>query len=119
MIDPIYSSQEHKLTLDVYINMCKQFAKDVSSNTKYNNYLDVISIIFEYHNGYGQGNKENGSFYDWLMIIPINLSVATNGFFAGIETKRNSIIIRSYKVVLDQMLQEVVDRIDLLEPTNE
>ncbi len=118
MIELIYSSQEHKATLDVYINMCKEFAKDVSSKTKYNNYKDVLKIILEYHNGYGSGVEEN-NFYDWLMIIPINLSVATNGFFAGLETKRNRSIIRAYKVVLEEMLQETVDRISLLETTNE
>jgi hypothetical protein len=36
-------------------------------------------VLIEYHNDYGKGIKEN-NFYDWLMIIPINLSVATNGF---------------------------------------
>ena len=118
MIELIYSSQEHKATLDVYINMCKEFAKDVSSKNKYNNYKDVMQVIFEYHNGYGNGVEEN-NFYDWLMIIPINLSVATNGFFAGLETKRNRSIIRAYKVVLEEMLQETVDRISLLETTNE
>ena len=40
-------------------------------------------------------------------------------FFAGIETKTNSASIRAYKVVLDQMLQEVVGKLDNLEPTNE
>lgn len=118
MIEPIYSSQEHKATLDVYINMCKEFAKDVSSKTKYNNYKDVMQVIFEYHNGYGNGVAEN-NFYDWLMIIPINLSVATNGFFAGLETQRNRSVIRAYKVVLEELLQETVDRISLLETTNE
>jgi len=118
MIEPIFSSQEHKATLEVYIKMCKEFAKDVSSKTKYNNYLDVLKVIFEYHNGYGEGVKEN-NFYDWLMVIPINLSVATNGFFAGIETQRNRAVIRAYKVVLEEMLQETVDRLSLLETTNE
>mgnify|MGYP003650396320 FL=1 len=53
------------------------------------------------------------------MIIPINLSVATNGFFAGVETKRNRAVIRTYKVVLEEILQETVDKISLLETTNE
>ena len=53
------------------------------------------------------------------MVIPINLSVATNGFFAGIETQRNRAVIRAYKVVLEEMLQETVDRLSLLETTNE
>ena len=118
MIEPIYSSQEHKALIDLYINMCKEFAKDVSSKTKYNNYEDVLKIILEYHNGYGSGVEEN-NFYDWLVILPINVSVATSGFFAGIETKTNAAVIRAYKVVLDQLLQETVTRLDALEPKND
>ena len=53
------------------------------------------------------------------MIIPINVSVATNGFFAGLETKRNASMIRAYKLVLDEMLLDVVDKIDKIDPTNE
>ena len=119
MIEPIFASHEHKAFVEVYMSMCKEFAKDVSSKNKYNNFLEVVSIITEYHNNYGKGVKEDGNFYDWLMIIPINLSVATNGFFAGIETKRNAAVVRAYRVVLDQMLQEVVEKIDNLEPTND
>ena len=119
MIEPIFASHEHKASVEVYMSMCKEFAKDISSENKYNNFLEVITIITEYHNNYGQGIKEQGNFYDWLMIIPVNLSVATNGFFAGIETKKNSAVVRAYRVVLDQMLQEVVDKIDNLEPTND
>ena len=118
MTKPIYASQEHQSIIDVYINMCKEFVKDISTKTKYNNYLDVCKIIIEYHNGYGEGLKEN-NFYDWIMIIPINLSVATNGFFAGIETKSNAAVVRAYRVVLDEMLQETVSKIDLLEPKND
>ena len=53
------------------------------------------------------------------MIMPINVSVMTSGFFAGIETKGNAAVVRAYKVVLDQMLQETVDKLDKLEPTND
>ena len=53
------------------------------------------------------------------MILPINLSVMTNGFFAGLETKSNSAIIRSYRLVLEQMVQDTVNKLDVLEPTNE
>jgi len=118
MHEAIYSSEKHRSIIEVYINMCKEFAQDISSEPKYKNYLEVVSIILEYHNNYGKGVKEN-NFYDWLMIIPINLSVATSGFFAGLETKRNAAVVRAYKVVLDQLLHETVDRIDSIEPTHE
>ena len=119
MLKPIYSSEEHKAILELYINMCKEFAKDVSNKHKYHNFLDVIDTIIEYHNNYGKGMREEGNFYDWIMIIPINLSVAINGFFAGLETKRNAATIRSYKVILEQLLYESVEKIDHIEPTND
>tara|TARA_R100000781_G_C4057284_1_gene119805 strand:- start:167 stop:523 length:357 start_codon:yes stop_codon:yes gene_type:complete len=114
----IYSSEQHKSIIEVYVIMCKQFVQESTTQARYNNYLEVLDIIVEYSNGYGQGLREN-NFYDWLMIIPINLSVATSGFFAGIETKTNAAVVRAYKIVLDEMLQETVERLDLLEPTND
>ena len=97
---------------------CKEFTKDVSSKSKYNNYLDVLETILEYHNSYGSGNSEK-SWYDWLMIIPTNVCVATNGFFAGLETKSNRAVIRAYKVVLNELVQETVDKIDDLKEPSE
>ena len=84
----IYSSEQHKQTIEIFTDMCKQFVEEVTTKNKYQNYIEVLRTINEYSNGYGQGVKEN-NFYDWLMIIPINTSVATNGFFAGIETYSN------------------------------
>jgi hypothetical protein len=43
----------------------------------------------------------------------------TNGFFAGLETKRNAAKIRAYKVLLNEMIYEVVDKINQLEQVNE
>lgn len=97
MLIPIYSSEEHKSIVEVYITMCKQFSQEVVTQARYKNYLDVIDLITEYHNGYGEGLRED-NFYNWITIIPINLSVATSGFFAGIETKTNSASIELIKL---------------------
>tara|TARA_R110002126_G_scaffold187326_1_gene335906 strand:+ start:250 stop:609 length:360 start_codon:yes stop_codon:yes gene_type:complete len=119
MTKPIYASEEHKTIIETYMLMCQEFAKEVSSKSRYNNYLDVLDTIIEYHNAYGDGCKENGNFYDWLTIIPINMSVATNGFFAGLETNKNRAIIRAYKTVLNEMVIDTVDKIDNLEEPSE
>jgi hypothetical protein len=118
MQNAIYSSENHKQIIEIYVEMCKQFAQEIATKTKYNNYLEVLQLIIDYSNGYGTGVREN-NFYDWIMIMPINVSVMTSGFFAGIETKGNAAVVRAYKVVLDQMLQETVDKLDKLEPTND
>ena len=114
----IYASAEHKTIIGTYMIVCQEFAKEVSSKSRYNNYLDVVDIIVEYHNNYGSGVKEN-NWYDWLMIIPINMSVATNGFFAGLETNSNRATVRAYKTVLNEMICDVVDKIDNLEEPSE
>ena len=118
MTEPIYANDEHRVIIDTYITMCKEFAKEVSNKNRYENYLEVVQIIIEYHNGYGQGDREN-LFWEWLTIIPINLAVATNGFFAGVETRSNAAVVKSYKVCLEELVQETVNKIDKIETIND
>ena len=118
MTEPIYSSAEHREIIKAYLEMCMDFAKELSTKSRYEGYLEVLNVISEYHNGYGTGLKEN-NYWDWVMIIPINVSVATNGFFAGIETKGNRAIIRSYKLILEEVVQQVADKIDKMEVIND
>lgn len=118
MQNTIYANQKHKQSVESYLLMCKQFVKETSTKARYNNYLEVIDLILEYHNSYGSGTKEH-NFFDWLMIIPINVSVATNGYFAALETKKNRSIIRAYKLVLDELLHQTVENIESIEPEDE
>ena len=118
MIEPIYANDEHRVIIETYITMCKEFAKEVSTKSRYENYLEVVEIILDYHNNYGEGQREE-NFWDWLLIIPINLAVATNGFFAGVETKSNSAVVRAYRIVLDELTQDTVNKIDKIEPIND
>jgi len=118
MTEPIYSSAEHRAIIESYLEMCLQFTKELATKSRHEGYLEVLSTIFDYHNGYGTGLKEN-NYWDWMMIIPINVSVATSGFFAGIETKGNRAVIRSYKLILDEVLHEVADKIDKMEVIND
>ena len=114
----IYANNEHEVIMKAYLTMLKEFIKDVSTKRRWENYLEVLDIIIEYHNNYGKGVNQN-NWYDWIMILPINLSVMTNGFFAGIETKRNAAVIRAYKVLLEQMIHEVAEKLYELEPKND
>ena len=118
MVKPIYANTEHEVIVSSYILMIKEFVRDVANDTRYKNFLEVLSVVIEYHNNYGKGVREN-NYWDWVMILPINLSILTNGFFAAIETKGNAPIVRSYKVLLNDMVQDVVDKIEKLEPINE
>jgi hypothetical protein len=114
----IYANKEHQIVIEQYIVMLKEFVRDVSNNTRWNNYKEIIEIVIEYHNNYGNSARED-NYWDWLMILPINLSVMTNGFLAGIETKGNKTVVHSYKLLLNEMLQDVVSKLEKIEPVNE
>ena len=114
----IYANEEHQQAIETYLIMCEEFVKETSTKVRYQNYIGVIDLILEYHNNYGSGTKEH-NFFDWLMIIPINVSVATNGYFAALETKGNRAALRTYRIILDELLQETVDKIDRITPTDD
>ena len=118
MRKPIYCNKQHEVIVDAYLYMVKDFVREVSSESRYESFAQVLDILIEYHNNYGKGVREN-NYWDWLMILPINLSLMANGYFAGIETKRNTKIIHSYRILLNDMVQDVVDKIEKLEPVNE
>ena len=118
MTKPIYANTQHEVIVGSYILMVKEFVRDVSNDTRYNNFLEILDILIEYHNNYGKGVREN-NYWDFLMILPINLSLLANGFLAAIETKGNAPIVRSYKVLLNEMVQDVVDKIEKLEPIHD
>ena len=113
----IYADAKHEVLIETYIQLNKEFAEEVSTASKYNNYLEVLEIILDYHNAYGDGINQN-NFFDWMMIIPLNLSVMTNGFFAGIETSRNRAKINGYRTLLTNILEDTVDSIDKMEFKN-
>ena len=118
MIKPIYANSEHEVIISSYIIMMKEFVKDVANDKRWQNYLEVLDIVIEYHNNYGKGVREN-NYWDWVMILPINLSILTNGFLAAIETKRNASVVAAYKILLNEMVQDVVLKIETLEPIND
>ena len=120
MIVPIYANEEHKQAVETYLSMCEDFVQDVSSSTRYEQYNEVLNLILEYHNNYGKGASfKSNNYWDWLMIIPINVSVMTQGYFAGIENKRNTAKIRGYRVVLAELLEQLVNKIEKLEPIDD
>ena len=101
MEKPIYANKQHEVLLENYIKLIKEFVKDVSNDTRWRNYQEIFKVIIEYHNTYGNHRTKN-NWHDWLMILPINLSVMTNGYLAALETKTNRGKLRGYKYLINE-----------------
>tara|TARA_R100001443_G_scaffold117449_1_gene142919 strand:+ start:17220 stop:17576 length:357 start_codon:yes stop_codon:yes gene_type:complete len=118
MLKPLYASLKHEVIIRQYLEMNLEFVAEIAPKARYNNYLEVYKIVIEYHNNYGKGRNDY-NYWDWLMVLPINVAILTNGFFAAIETKTNAPKINSYKTLLNNALEEVVKKIEKLDPENE
>lgn len=118
MTQPIFANATHQILINDYLNLMLTFAKEISTKSKYHNFKEVMELVIEYHNSYGE-DVEQGNWNDWLMIIPINTSVMVNGYFAGIYTKGNSEIIKSYKLLLDNSLELLVRDLREIDYQNE
>jgi hypothetical protein len=118
MTKPIFANTMHQIIVNDYLNLMMSFAKEISTKTKYQNFKEVLELIIEYHNSYGE-DVSMGNWNDWLMIIPINTSVMVNGYFAGLSTRNNSEIIKSYKLLLDNSLELLVRDLKDIEYNNE
>ena len=118
MQKPIYANKQHQIIIEGYVTYVKEFAREVSTDLKWRSFLEVYQIIIEYHNNYGKGVKDH-NYWDWLMILPINIAVMTNGYLAGVENTRNRAKINSYRIILNEMLQDLVDKIEKIEPIHE
>ena len=118
MTKPIFANTMHQIIVNDYLNLMMSFAKEISTKTKYQNFKEVLELIIEYHNSYGE-DVSMGNWNDWLMIIPINSSVMVNGYFAGLSTRNNLEIIKSYKLLLDNSLELLVRDLKDIEYNNE
>tara|TARA_R110002012_G_scaffold71774_4_gene183784 strand:+ start:266 stop:622 length:357 start_codon:yes stop_codon:yes gene_type:complete len=118
MTKPIFANTMHQIIVNDYLNLMMSFAKEISTKTKYQNFKEVLELIIEYHNSYGE-DVSMGNWNDWLMVIPINTSVMVNGYFAGLSTRNNSEIIKSYKLLLDNSLELLVKDLKDIEYNNE
>ena len=118
MIQPIFSSQQHEVVIVKYLKIVNEFIQDCSSEEKYKNFLQVLDIILQYHNEYGSG-VDKGNWHDYLMIIPVNVSIMVNGYFAGIQSKRNEKKMSSYRFLLNEQLDELINDLQKLKTTRE
>ena len=111
-----FAGEIHKVIVQDYINIIDVMIKEITTEEQYNEYEYSLNNIVDYHNGYG--DKDESNYYDWLMILPINVSVLAQGLFVGLETKENRADVRGFKAVLDMELQTVVENISTISRYN-
>lgn len=117
---PIAINNLHKFLLVEYLELSKTTVKQCTGNntSRYKDYIDICNVIIDHHNHYKHGSRE-GNFYDFLSIIPTNMSVMTAGFLAGMETKMNAKNVRTSRFMLTEYAHGLVAQLEKMDPDYE
>lgn len=112
---PIAINNLHKILLDDYLNLLSGTIKlcTGANVSRFKDWVDICNIIIKHHNGYKK-EIEPGNYFDFLAIIPTNMSIMTTGFLAGMETKRNAKTIRAYRFMLTESSHDLVEKLEKL-----
>tara|TARA_Y100001951_G_C11202913_1_gene218221 strand:+ start:261 stop:614 length:354 start_codon:yes stop_codon:yes gene_type:complete len=113
MKKPIGINRQHEVILDTYLLTVCESMRELSTETKYNNFLEVVNIIVKYHNEYSA--KRLGAYSDFMSIIPTNVTSCYSGFIAGVETQRNRATCRAYKTLLTELSHNIISDLEKLE----
>ena len=115
---PIFINQQHEVIIKTYLDAIDDSIKEVSTLSKYHDFLDIAKIIIDYHNQYSN-EKYTGNFQDFLMIIPINFSTMVSGFFCGLENKNNASQVRIHRHLLYNYGLKVIEDLRKMKPISE
>ena len=117
---PVAINYQHQVLLENYTSTVLDTVSQCTgrNQAKYNDFLDVMNIIIDHHNQYRKGT-DIGNLYDFLSIIPTNMSIAIQGFLAGLETKRNAVTLRAYRYMLTNAAFKLVSDLEQIQLENE
>ena len=116
---PIYCSIEHEVLIEQYLKeILDGVTPLVNNEIQKLEFIDIVKAIIEYHNTYGE-QYNTGNFFDFLTIIPLQLSMLTSGFLCGICNHENEISVMIQKQLVFDHTIKVVDDLRLLNINNE
>jgi len=116
---PVYINHHHEVLIETYLNTVYDTIQSVvREKDKRDDFMDVVDVILEYHNNYGN-DRDAGNYRDFLMIIPLNISMMVTGFLAGYEDSSNASMIRVHRELLGQFALRVIEDISKIETVDD
>ena len=112
MLKPLGINKQHEVILDTYLLTVCESMRELSTESRYNNFLDVVNVIVKYHNKYS--TEKLGAYSDFMSIIPTNLTSCFSGYIAGVENTKNRSMCRAYKTLLTELSHNIISDLEKL-----
>ncbi len=113
MLKPLGINKQHEVILDTYLLTVCESMRELSTESRYNNFLDVIDIIVKYHNKYS--TKKLGAYSDFMSIIPTNVTSCFSGYLAGVENTKNRSMCRAYRTLLTELSHNIISDLEKIQ----
>ena len=116
--DTVYCNAEHEVIMLTYYYELDDALKYVKPNKdKVNLLYQLIDVITDYSSSFSEDKDEY--FYEWIRIIPTNLTYTIAGFIAGLKEEGNVEACNiSYSAVL-QSASRCLKNLNYIEPVDE
>jgi len=117
-LDTVYISAEHEvIMLSYYYELDDAISYIKPSKDKIRLLNELIDVITDYSSSFSEDKDEY--FYEWIRIIPTNLTYTIAGFLAGLKDEGNvSECNISYSAVL-QSASRCLNSLNEIEPIDE
>jgi len=117
-LDTVYISAEHEVVMLTYYYELDDALKYLKpSKDKLRLLNQLIDVITDYSSSFSEDKDE--FFYEWIRIIPTNLTYTIAGFIAGLKEERNVEDCNiSYSSVL-QSASRCLNSLNEIEPVDE
>jgi len=116
--DTLYLSEEHKVIMFRYYERLDA-AIDSLAPTKEAYLLldDICKVVVDYSNSFGEERDE--FFYEWIRVIPTNLTYAVGGFIAGLRNSNNSELCNIYYSEVFKAASDCLMALNIVKPDDE
>ena len=117
-MDTLYISAEHEIIMLAYYYELDEALRYVApSKDNISLLAELIDVVTDYSSSFSEEKDEY--FYEWIRVIPTNLTYALAGFIAGVKNKDN---VRECNISYSGVLQSAsrcLDALSKIEPDNE
>tara|TARA_R110000744_G_scaffold271734_1_gene384756 strand:+ start:1577 stop:1963 length:387 start_codon:yes stop_codon:yes gene_type:complete len=116
--DTIFVSAEHKvIMLRYYQTIDKALEMLEPTDDSFKLLEEILLVVMDYSNSFSE--ERDTYFYEWIRVIPTNMTYAVAGFIAGLKDTDNTEICNIYYSEVLRAASKCLESLNIVEPTNE
>lgn len=116
--DTIFVSAEHKVIMLRYYQIIDKALEMLEpTDDSFKLLEEILLVVMDYSNSFSE--ERDTYFYEWIRVIPTNMTYAVAGFIAGLKDTDNTEICNIYYSEVLRAASKCLESLNIVEPTNE